>query len=204
VAVVLRGRRRLTVRNEDQSFVVAPLGVYLLTRRDWRQGVACLALGLLWYVLVLKLLIPGESPTGHYGYWSYVRLGGNPLSLLLHIVIHPVATVRIVFGNHARAHTIARLYLPLLCLPLLSRTIVTQLPLLAERFLSSSMGYWGPHNQYTLAIAATLFIGTADGIGTLRTLPLRADRRRGPRARAVTRGFGRLCPRCAWSFSASS
>jgi uncharacterized membrane protein len=152
---------------EDQSLVVVALGLYLLTLREWRPAFACIALGAAWYVLVVKLLIPAESPSGHYVYFSYGRLGSNPVSLLWTCLTHPVLILRTAFSNPVRAHTIALLYLPILCLPLLSRTVIIQLPLLAERFLSTNPSYWNTGGQYTLAIAAVLFIGATDGICTV-------------------------------------
>ena len=153
---------------EDQSFVVFSLGLYLLTRREWRPGVACLVLGAVWYVLVVRLLIPSENPAGHYAYFSYGRLGSNPLLLLWNCVRHPRLVLRTLFSNPTKTHTIVLLYVPLLCLPLLSRTVIIQLPLLAERFLSTDSAYWNTGGQYTLAIAAFLFIGATDGICTAK------------------------------------
>jgi uncharacterized membrane protein len=155
---------------EDQSFVVVALGLWLLTARQWRPAAGCLALGALWYLLVVKLLIPAENPAGGYAYFSYGSLGSDPLSLAATIVTRPWHVLETVFADPTRTHTLALLYLPLLFLPLLSRTAIIQLPLLAERFLSTNAAYWNTGGHYTLALAAFLFVGAADGIATLTRL----------------------------------
>src|SRR3954451_6119235 len=48
----------LLLTKEDMSFFVATFGMYLLLLRHWRQGVATIAAGVLWYPLATKLLMP--------------------------------------------------------------------------------------------------------------------------------------------------
>ncbi|MEA2298111.1 MAG: hypothetical protein QOF77_1047 [Solirubrobacteraceae bacterium] len=161
---------------EDQAFVVVALGLWLLTARQWRAAAGCLVLGAAWYLLVVRLLIPAENPGGGYAYFSYGRLGSGPLALAWNVISRPRYVLETVFADPTRSHTIALLYLPLLFLPLLSRTVIIQLPLLAERFLSTNPAYWNTRGHYTLAIAAFLFLGAADGIGTLTRLIGRVGR----------------------------
>ncbi len=152
---------------EDQSIVVVFLGLYLLTLRQWRAAALTAAAGVAWYVLVVKLLIPHYAPTGAYAYFNYPAFGDGPAAALLHAVTHPGLVVDTLLHPAVKRHTLLYLFVPFLGLALLSRTALLMVPLLAQRFLSATPTYWVTDFHYTLAIAALLFIGTADGAATL-------------------------------------
>lgn len=158
---------------EDQSVVAVFLGLMLLTRRHYRIGAATVALGVAWYVLVVELLIPGLNPDGEFAYWSYTRFGEGPVSAAAYALTHPFAVVETLFDNPEKRETLAALFLPFLGLMLLSRTAILLVPLIAQRFLSDTPAYWTVEGQYTLAIAAILFVGAADGLARFpRRAPL--------------------------------
>ena len=157
---------------EDQSIVAVFIGLYLLTLRAWRPAAATIVLGVAWYVLVVKLLIPHFAPSGEYTYFDYSRLGDGPLEALVHVLTHPFQTVEMLVDNATKRSTLAYLFVPFLGLALCSRVAIVLAPLVAQRFLADNPAYWTTGGHYTLAIAALLSIGAIDGLANVaRLLP---------------------------------
>ena len=97
-------------------------------------------------------------------------LGPRPLPALAHAVTHPDLVLRTLFGSATKTHTLTYLFVPFLGLMLCSRTVILLAPLVAERFLSTNELLWTTGGHYTLAVAAVLIIGAADGLSNLRRL----------------------------------
>ena len=171
---------------EDQAIVAIFLGIYVATMRAWRQAALTVALGVVWYVLVVKLLIPHFNPDGEYSYWSYSQFGDDPLSALRTALAHPRFTLETLLGDPVKRETLLLMFAPLLGLCLFSRTAILLVPLVAQRFLSTNPQYWTTDFHYTLAVAPLLFIGAADGLANvLRLLPRPAPRALAPGLAAV-------------------
>ena len=154
---------------EDEFLVAIAIGVYLLSLRRWRPALATIAAGVAWYVLVVRLLIPHYAPSGDYGYFNYHAFGDTPAAAVGHAVTHPWQLVTGLFDHAGKRRTLAYLFVPFLGLSLLSRKTIVMAPMVLERFLSDRTDYWATTNlQYTLPIAALLFLATADGASTLQ------------------------------------
>jgi len=126
-----------------------------------------------WYALVVGLLIPHLNPSGEFAYWSYSRFGDGPVSAAGYALTHPFVVLETLVDNPAKRETLAALFIPFLGLMLLSPTAVLLVPLIAQRFLSDTPAYWTIYGQYTLAVAAILFVGVADGLARFpRRVPL--------------------------------
>lgn len=162
---------------EDLSLYVVFLGIYLLTLREARQGIALIIVGLAWYELATRVFIPHFSSTGGYVYWSYTALGKNLPDALWALVRAPWRLLTVGLSNSEKRHTVLALFAPFLLLSLRSRLIILAVPLLAERFLSSNAAMWGTHFHYSLAIAPVLAMGAAAGLSGI-TARVPARRRR--------------------------
>jgi uncharacterized membrane protein len=161
---------------EDLSIYVVFLGLYLLTLREARHGVALIIVGLVWYELATRVAIPHFSNTGAYNYWSYGALGKNLPDAIWDLLSGPWRVVTVGLSNAEKRHTVLALLAPFLFLSLRSRLIILAVPLLAERFLSSNAAMWGTHFHYSLAIAPVLAMGAAAGLSGLSAYV--PDRRR--------------------------
>jgi uncharacterized membrane protein len=64
----------LLLVKEDMSFVVVFLGVLLLVRRNYRHGVGMIVVGIAFYELVTRVVIPHFAGNHSYVYWSYQEL----------------------------------------------------------------------------------------------------------------------------------
>ena len=157
---------------EDQAVLVAFLGLYLLARRSWWQGAATLAIGVGWFVIVTRLLLPWAGGGAEYVHWSYDALGSGLGDALLNMARDPLLPFEAFFaeGAERKIATIALLGVPFLGLVLASPLAILTIPLLAERMLSSNPNLWGTGFHYSLLIAPVLAMGAADGIRRLQRL----------------------------------
>ena len=177
----------LLLVKEDLSVFVAFLGLYLLAKRHWRQGAATLAIGLVWYGVVTRVLMPWAAGGAEYVHWSYDALGTGLGDALLNMARDPLLPFEVFLGEGGprKLATIALLFVPFLGLVLISPLAILTVPLLAERMLSSNPNLWGTGFHYSLMIAPIVAMGAADGLRTLARLAHFDARRVGPAAAAV-------------------
>jgi uncharacterized membrane protein len=194
LAILFADRRRwgwlwsvvvlLLLVKEDLSILVVFLGIYLLTLREPRHGIALVVVGVVWYELATRVFIPHFAGGHSYAYWSYGELGVNPLAAVWALIHAPWRLFTIGFSPSEKASTIAELLGPFLLLSLWSRVFILAIPLLLERFLSTTPALWSTHYHYSLALAPVLAMGAAAGLGNvLAKLP---ERRRRPVVLAAT------------------
>jgi hypothetical protein len=133
-----------------------------------RESLALVAGSVAWLVLAVKAVIPWFSDAS-YVHWFYPALGAGPEAALVHVVAHPIDTVRTFLSPHAKRIALANLLAPWLLLPLLSPLALLALPNLAARFLSDKPSYWSQGFHYSLMIAPVLAFAAVDA--TRRVAP---------------------------------
>lgn len=186
LAILLSDRRRwgwfwvvialLLLDKENFAVFVVVFGIYLLTLREFRHAIALVVVGLVWYELTTRVLIPHFNPRGVWVQWTYQELGKDAPAALWALIQAPWRLFTISFSTGQKAHTIVWLFLPFLFLSIPSRLFILALPLLGERFLSTSQQFWGEQYHYSMAIAPVLAMGAAAGLKNL--LELLPGRRR--------------------------
>jgi uncharacterized membrane protein len=167
----------LLLTKEDMCFFVLAFGVWLLLVRHWRQGVAAMLAGVIWYPIVTKLIIPSMAGGGSFRYWRYQDLGDSASGALLRIAGSITLPVVVALNNPEKATTMAFMFGAFLWLSLYSPLLVLTVPLLAERMLSSTTSLWGTSGHYSLTIAPVLAMAAAEGIDNVLRF-FRVDRRR--------------------------
>ena len=161
---------------EDQAILVVVLGLYVATLGERRRGALTAVAGIGWFLFVTKGIIPANNPAG-FTYWSYDAFGESALPALKTALTDPGRVLSTLVDNPVKRETLTLMLFPFLGLCLLSREAILLVPLVAERFLSSSANYWGTEAHYTLAAAAVLVIGAAGGLAAAsRVVPLRRRR----------------------------
>lgn len=180
LAILLADRRRwgwfwlvivlLLGVKEDLSILVAFFGLYLLSRREVRQGVSLVVVGIAWYELSTRVFIPHFASGAAYAHWTYGSLGRDLPDAVWALVQAPWRVFTIGFSPGQKAQTIAGLLAPFLFLSLGSRVFFLAVPLLAERFLSTNPQLWSSHFHYSLSIASVLAMGAADALARLSRL----------------------------------
>jgi uncharacterized membrane protein len=155
---------------EDMSLLVMFLGIYLLTRREWRNGIALVVVGIVWYELAVSVVIPAESGGVGYAHWAYGELGKNLPQALWALVKAPWKVVTIAVTPFKKVETMAALFTPFLFLAFGSRLMILVIPLLAERFLSNNPLFWQTHFQYSMPIAPVIAMAAIDSLAKLRAV----------------------------------
>lgn len=148
IAIADRGRwtasflcsAALLLVKEDLSFLVAAIGIWYALSGQRRLGVATVALGVGWYLLVTHVAVPD------YAYDEGYRLS------------------HVVDVEWAKVRTVGYLFGAFFGLSLLSPLAVLTVPLLAERMSSVHPNYWTLENHYSLTIAPVLALAAADGL----------------------------------------
>jgi uncharacterized membrane protein len=159
---------------EDMSLLVLFLGIYLLTRGEWRNGLALILVGAVWYELAVSVVIPALSGGAGYAHWAYGELGKNLPQALLALLKAPWRLVTIAVTPFTKVETMAALFTPFLFLAFGSRLMILAIPLLAERFLASDPQFWQTHFQYSVPIAPVIAMAAIDSLAKLRAvLPAR-------------------------------
>jgi uncharacterized membrane protein len=174
-----RGRRGTVVAiclvlllvREDMGFVLCTVAVMLAARRQLRLAGALAVVGVAAFELITRVVIPGFSPVGTWGYWAYPALGGDAQSALAHIVLHPVDTARLFVSVAAKRVLLVCLFLPPTLLSLLSPYTLLAVPILVERLLSSRPFLWSFNFQYNAILAPILVLATVDTLARLTRRP---------------------------------
>lgn len=101
------------------------LGLYALIRhKDWRLGASTIALGAIWFAVVMYRVIPAFSVTqGHIFLNYYADLGGSPLEIVTTALTRPDRVWQVVWQPQKLAYLRDLLFpfafLPLIGLPVL-------------------------------------------------------------------------------------
>lgn len=158
----------LLLVKEDMSVLVAFMGVFLLTQKHLKQGIASIISGTIWFFLATKLFIPFFSgQSGAYVYWTYTQFGPDPISSIWAILKNPLLVAEVLFQPRTKLKTGFSIFYPFGFLAFFSPLIILAIPLISERFLSSNIIYWVRDFHYTATIAPILAMASADGLYNL-------------------------------------
>ncbi|MGP4027856.1 DUF2079 domain-containing protein [Actinomadura sp. 3N407] len=175
----------LLLVKEDMGLLLAGFGLFLLTRRDGREGkrrgvrgllprgdrragLAYVVVGLVAAWISSQVFIAAFGGDNDY-YWAYGSLGPDLPHAAVHALTHPWDVVAVLGTPPQKVLTMALLVLPLLLLPLASPLTLIALPMLAERMLNSRFGnWWEPDYHYNAFIVAVLVMAAVDGAARLR------------------------------------
>ena len=172
------GRRRYLVLScvalllvkEDMGLAVAGVGGCLLLpsagrrprRPDVLLGFGCLAGGFAYTALATQVIIPAFGGRSDY-YWSYDHLGASVPEVLWHVLSQPGDALYTMFHPATKTHTMLLLLAVAGLTPLVSPYLAVTLPLLAERMLSASPGWWDTGAHYNAFVVVPLLCAGVDG-----------------------------------------
>jgi uncharacterized membrane protein len=149
---------------ENVALTFAAVGVYIgLVQRRWRLGVAVTAVSLAWFTVLIEVIMPAIAGVP-YGHWTYEALGTGPGSALLHVIRHPIDSLKLLFIPVKKVRIWLALFGPWLFLPLLSPLVLVAIPSLADRFWSSNPLLWTTRFHYSLLIAPILAFAAIDSL----------------------------------------
>jgi uncharacterized membrane protein len=173
---VLTNRNRLfwamllvgLLTRENIALTFAAIGVYIaVVQHRWRLGAAVIAVCVAWFAALIEVVMPAIA-AAPYGHWTYDALGTGPGSALLHIIRHPISSLRLLIDNSTKLKLWGGLLGAWLALPVLSPLALVALPTLLERLWSSNPALWSASFHYSLVIAPILAFASIDGLARLQ------------------------------------
>jgi uncharacterized membrane protein len=157
----LAGAVPLLFVKEDLAPLVAAAALLLALRTSSRatrwRAVGFAAFALAFFAAVVGWLIPAMSQAGTF---QYATAYSAALS-------GPVALVKALVWPAVKMRTAMLWVLPFLLLPLASPYALLVIPLMLERFLSSSPNHWGVIFHYSAPLAAILVMAAGDGLARI-------------------------------------
>jgi uncharacterized membrane protein len=154
---------------ENIALTFAAIGVYIaLVQHRWRLGAAVIALSVAWFTALVEFVLPAIAGAP-YSHWTYDALGTGPGSALLHVIRHPLSSLRLLADNSAKLRLLGGLLGAWLFLPVLSPLALVAIPTLFERLWSSNPALWSASFQYSLVIAPILAFAAIDALARLQT-----------------------------------
>src|SRR3989442_3773044 len=94
---------------ENIALTFAAIGVYIaVVQHRWRLGAAVIAVSAAWFAALIEFVMPAISGAP-YGHWTYDALGTGPGSALLHVIRHPLSSLRLLVDNSANLKLFAGL-----------------------------------------------------------------------------------------------
>lgn len=154
----------LAVR-EDLAPLVVAFGLWLVAQRERGQGLLLAGIGVGAFALIIRVVMPAFSDHGVYQFsGAYSAFGDDPLSIAGGILRHPGRFVSTLVSPPVKLRTLFYWLAPFLFLPLVSPLVLLSVPLVLERFLSSSENHWVPAFHYTAPMAPILALAAAQGL----------------------------------------
>jgi uncharacterized membrane protein len=163
---------------EEGAITVAAFGLYMLVFS--RTGTARAIGGLtsvtaaLYFILVMKVIIPAFQPSAPSASWLYLsrygHLGGSMSEILRSMALHPFDALVRSFEPY-KLVTLLWLFLPLGLLPPLGwRAFLVALPSLAYTYLSARPNQFLIQFQYFSPALGWLVVAAVQGLGVWVTL----------------------------------
>jgi uncharacterized membrane protein len=147
------------------SILIAFFGIYLLFVKQYLRGGSILLGGIIWFFLATKVFIPYFAGPGHsFNYWSYTQLGPDLPSALVTMVHRPLFVISLLFLPLVKLSTLIKTFGIFLGLTFFSPLILLTIPLVLERFLSSTENYWQFNFHYGATLAPILVMAVADSL----------------------------------------
>ena len=164
---------------EDIALTFVGIGLFAaLVQRRWKLGMGLAAVSFAWFVVAFKVLIPAFADRA-YAHWAYSGLGPDPARAALHLVVHPLDSVREFFTPRDKQIALFNLFVPWALLPLLSPLLLVMLPTLAARFFSDKPSHWAPQGfHYSLVLAPMLAFAAVDTTARIAERTSSGGRRR--------------------------
>lgn len=168
----------LLLAKEDLGPVVASFGCLLLLRREWRHGIAAIAVGLGAFAVIVGWIMPALSATGTYTFGgAFAPLGGLG-GIAKKAVTEPWVLLGAMVTPVGKLQTILLWLGPFAFLSLLSPYGLLLVPIAMTRLLSGNELHWSTHFHYSAPLAPLLAMSACDGLARLRSWLVSAGARK--------------------------
>ena len=148
---------------EDVALTLIALGLYILiVQRRWIIGASLVVINAAWIAALLGVVIPALGGGVAYRHWTYDALGNTPLNAALHVLRHPLDSLKLLVTPSEKLRVWLGSFLAFALLPLASPILIVAIPSFLERFWSSSSNFWSFHYQYSMLPAPILTFAAID------------------------------------------
>ncbi len=156
---------------EDVALACGLTGLALAFRRQHRAvGLGLFAFFTAWFGLYLFVVAPRYLPREGSLQLHYGHLGSSPAAILVHLLRHPVATLR-ELATPVRLMYVPRLLLPVAFLPLLRpRWLLPALAPVAINLLSQFPTATQVHSHYATLAVPFVLVAAAHGVAHLMAM----------------------------------
>ncbi|MCO5263540.1 MAG: DUF2079 domain-containing protein [Lentimicrobium sp.] len=129
------------------------------------------------FIMIVSLIMPAFSNSGDYPHFHYSFLGSNYKEAFLHLVSHPLESLKVLFVNHnnSRLGDYVKLELHLLLavsgLPILlfrPAYLLMLIPVYFQKLFHDNYYMWGIADQYSIEFAPVMAIGIFAVISGIR------------------------------------
>lgn len=129
------------------------------------------------FIAIVSLIMPAFSNTGDYPHFQYSFLGSNYKEAFLHLVSHPLESLKALFVNHNNSPSgdFVKLELHLLLvfsgLPFLllrPAYLLMLIPVYFQKLFHDNYYMWGIADQYSIEFAPVMAIGIFEVISGIR------------------------------------
>jgi uncharacterized membrane protein len=154
----------------DIGLTVAMVGIYALwRRRSWAWSIVPIAVGLLWVVLGVFVIVPRLSSGAPYLFTSiYYNLGATPAEIVTTLVTRPLYVVQQVV-TPGKIEYLNGLLAPVAFLALLNPpALLMAAPTLGLNLLSPSRLHWDLTHGYSIIVVPFVFYATVMAIAWVR------------------------------------
>ena len=147
------------------------IGLFLLNRKNkkirWLTMTFAIS-SIIYFILVIKVIMPFYSNNGNYHHFHYSYLGSNPAEAITYLISHPVDSFKMLFINHNSSEfgdyikLELHIFLLLAGLPLLLKKpayFLMLIPIYFQKLFHDNFEMWGIQNQYSIEFAPILAIG---------------------------------------------
>jgi uncharacterized membrane protein len=151
---------------EEISLVVAGFGIWsAIFQWRWRSGLCLALIGVTWFCLVVFVVMPHASPTGHPLLLSRYTQLGPPLHFLKQTFLHPLQFLKLYIWEPQHRAYLLFLLSPVCFIALLAPWIlILAIPSLALNLLSSDNLMYSGLFQYSAEIVPIIIFATIEGI----------------------------------------
>ncbi len=161
---------------ENISLYIVALSTSLLmiTGREYRRILfSTVAIALIWFILVYKIVIPHFAGAGQYQYLSYSQLGSSLVEMATTLVTNPLYSLKILTNPLVKLETLTGVLGSGAYLLALTPFSIAALPMLAENFLSDRNLLWVFGFHYQAAIIVPIVLGIAWYVRSLNQVQIR-------------------------------
>lgn len=159
------------------AFICFGLSLLNWKEKKWRffliiSGFA----SMVYFIVVLKLVMPAMTPDGIYPHFDYTILGGTMTEAVKRMIFHPVDSFQLFISNFRDPiafNTKAELMYYLLfsgfaLLVLRPAYLLMLIPIFLQKFFHDDINIWGAGYHYCIEFTPILAIGVFEVIGKLK------------------------------------